>query len=89
MRAPLGANRAFDVFLAIGQDERTSILSKYTIISYFIRYALCNYFVVESQETKTRLRVTNVAPAAAGNMQELRGRVPKGVAFVNDWMDGA
>ena len=59
------------------------------IISYFIRYALCNYFVVEIQEMKTRLRVPNVAPAAAGNMQELRGKVPKGVAFINDWMDAA
>ena len=31
----------------------------------------------------------NVAPAAAGNMQELRGKVPKRVAFINDWMDAA
>ena len=38
---------------------------------------------------KTRLKITNVAPAAAGNMQELRGKIPKGVAFVNDWMDTA
>ena len=89
MRAPLGADRVFDVFLAIGQDERTFTSSKYAIISLFIRYALCNYFVVGIQETKTRLRVTNIAPAAAGNMQELRGRVPKGVAFANDWMDAA
>ena len=38
---------------------------------------------------KKGLRITNVAPAAAGNMQGLRGKVPKGVAFVNDWMDAA
>ena len=38
---------------------------------------------------KTRLRLTNAAPAAAGNMQELRGKVPKGVALVNHWMDAA
>ena len=31
----------------------------------------------------------NVAPAAAGNMQELRGKVPKGITFINNWLDAA
>ena len=89
MRVPLGADRAVNNFQAIGRDARISLrLDMRSSPASFAMPCLIILFV-GIHETKRRLRVTNVAPAAAGNMQELRGKVPKGIAFVDDWIDAA